>query len=477
MKTAGIIAEYNPFHNGHQYHIEETRRRTGADYVIAVLSGDFVQRGAPALLSKYDRARMALLSGADLVFSLPVTTSLSSAEGFATGGIALLDGLGVVDVVSCGCEDGEEKENTTAESRNGEFDCPDDALFSAVCRVLATEPPTYKETLDAALRAGVNFPRAREEAVTVCLNSSGARPTNDAIGPESDTDRTENKTGNSGNKKTEFCPDPVPSPEALHRLLSEPNHLLSLAYAQAIEKIESPMELCRIPRREAPHHSDTISGSYASATAIRKSLLSGKKEDSALSGVVPREVWEVLTQTRDAHALLSENDFSDLLFYALNEHRAQLRDFGPENPDLAHRTANLLEQFTGWTDFAALLKTKNQTYTAISRYLAQILLGIRREDLALAARYDYAPYARLLGFREEAAPLLTEIREHATMPILTQPAKDAAALSENRRRLFNLDVQAAELYRHEQVTRSGKESKSELRQPLITIPYLHSPSM
>ncbi|MCD8365488.1 MAG: nucleotidyltransferase family protein [Clostridiales bacterium] len=103
MKTAGIIAEYNPFHNGHQFHIEETRRRTGADYIIAVISGDFVQRGAPSLLSKYDRARMALLHGADLVFALPATTALSSAEGFASGAVSLLAGLGVADVISFGC--------------------------------------------------------------------------------------------------------------------------------------------------------------------------------------------------------------------------------------------------------------------------------------------------------------------------------------------------------------------------------------
>ncbi len=426
MKTAGIVAEYNPFHNGHRYHIEETRRRTGADFVVAVISGDFVQRGAPALLSKYDRARMALLSGADLVFSLPVTTSLSSAEGFATGGIALLNGLGVVDVVSCGCESGEDKNHGSATN------ITNDSLFSVVNQILTDEPPEFKTALAAALKAGASYPRAREEAVNVCLIPSGAPP------------------------------------DALHRLLSEPNNLLALEYARAIEKIDSHLALCRIPRRGATHHSDARTGSYASATAIRSMLLENKV--SNLRNLVPPDVLETLLRAREAHALLAENDFSDLLFYALNEHRTQLTDFGSENPNLAHRAARLLEQFAGWTDFAALLKTKNQTYTGISRCLSQVLLGIRREDLALAARYDYAPYARLLGFREEAAPLLTEIRKQATIPILAQPAKDADALSGGRRGLFDLDVQAAELYRHVLVTRSGKERKSELRQPLITLP-------
>ena len=105
MKTVGIIAEYNPFHNGHQYHIEETRKRTGADYVIAVMSGDFVQRGAPAFLGKEYRTRMALLCGADLVIELPTAFACAGAEDFALYGTALLQATGVTDYLSFGCEE------------------------------------------------------------------------------------------------------------------------------------------------------------------------------------------------------------------------------------------------------------------------------------------------------------------------------------------------------------------------------------
>lgn len=106
MKIAGIIAEYNPFHTGHAYHIQKTRELTGADYIIVVLSGDFVQRGAPALYSKHLRTRMALLGGADLVFELPSTHACESAEFFAQNAVGLLDGLGCVDVLSFGSESG-----------------------------------------------------------------------------------------------------------------------------------------------------------------------------------------------------------------------------------------------------------------------------------------------------------------------------------------------------------------------------------
>ena len=126
MHTAGIIAEYNPFHCGHQYHIEETRRQTGADFIITAISGDFVQRGAPALLDKYERTAMALKGGADLVLELPVTAALSSAEGFATGGVCLFEKLGVTDALSFGCED-----------------TRDDSLFLRTARLLAEEPEEY----------------------------------------------------------------------------------------------------------------------------------------------------------------------------------------------------------------------------------------------------------------------------------------------------------------------------------------------
>ena len=109
MKTAAIIAEYNPFHNGHKYQIEETRRRTGADFIAVVMSGDFVQRGAPAIYSKFLRTRSALLSGADLVVEMPVFGSLSAAQDFARCGISLFHHMGIIDVLSFGSEAGEIK--------------------------------------------------------------------------------------------------------------------------------------------------------------------------------------------------------------------------------------------------------------------------------------------------------------------------------------------------------------------------------
>ncbi len=424
MKTAGIIAEYNPFHNGHQYHIEETRRRTGADYVIVALSGDFVQRGAPALLDKYDRARTALLHGADLVFELPAVAALQSAQGFARGGISLLDGLGVVDAVSCGCESAGE----------------DPQLFAQVTALLAEEPADYRDALSDALRAGRNFPAAREAAVRSCIRDAcGAQP--DASGRD-----------------------------ALGRLLSEPNNILALEYAVALKRRGSRMDLCLIPRAAARSSDGVPSGSFAAAASIRSLLFSREADpDAALRSLVPADIRESLIRAQKENRLLREDDFSDLLLYALTSSRDRLADFGPEHSDLANRTAKLTEQFTDWTGFTELLKTKNQTYTAISRYLAQILLGIRREDLSLAAACGNVPCARLLGFRKEAAPLLKSIQDSAAVPVLTRPARDYPALDETKRHLYDFDIRAAALYRQVLQSHSGVKIKSEFRQPVLTI--------
>ena len=139
MKVAGIIAEYNPFHNGHAFHIEETRKNTDADYCIAVISGSFVQRGAPALVNKYDRTKMALEHGIDLVIELPVIAATSSAETFAQGGVCLLDSLGVVSHISFGAE-----ANTTSDIN----------LLDKLADFFAFEPPAFQKYLELELKSG-----------------------------------------------------------------------------------------------------------------------------------------------------------------------------------------------------------------------------------------------------------------------------------------------------------------------------------
>ena len=189
MKVVGIIAEYNPFHRGHEYQIRYVRETLGADYVIVAMSGDFVQRGAPALMEKYLRAEMALLGGADLVLELPIQVSTASAESFAAGGVSLLDGLGCVDELCFGSE------------------CGDTEILMETARILVAEPPVYRDFLQKNLRDGMSFPLARSRALTSYVAKS-------AISDVS-----------SGDGHFIF-------PEQMDSILSSPNNILGIEYCK-----------------------------------------------------------------------------------------------------------------------------------------------------------------------------------------------------------------------------------------------------
>ncbi len=431
MKVTGIIAEYNPFHNGHQFHIEETRRNTHADYCVALMSGDFVQRGAPALLSKYERTKMALENGADLVIELPLCAALSSAEGFASGAVSLCKGLGIIDTISCGCE--------TAQANP--------SLFFDVVSLLADEPDDYRALLSKNLSSGMSFPRARQAAVFTYFDNKAEKEATPSAALE---------------EQHAF----------LTSLLTSPNNILALEYAKAIRRTKANLSLSFVKRCGSDYHEQSLSGTYVSATAIRKQLASPSSQDVAFDALqqgVPASVYEQLRSSYDANQLLTEADFSDCLYYALLTQKDCLKSMGPTESDLASRCANLLEQYENWSQFASLLKTKNQTHTAVSRFLTHALLQLSREDFLCSASFDHAPFARVLGFRKDASALLCALQAHATLPVIVSIAKDTQALNDDQRRLFALQIRAGELYRHVRAAKSGMPVKPELRQSIIVI--------
>ena len=190
MKTIGIIAEFNPFHNGHLHLIEYCRKELFADNIVVVMSGDFVQRGFPAIVDKFTRTRMALACGADLVLELPVYYSTSSAEYFAQGAVSVLESLDVVDQLVFGSE------------------CGDISLLKRVAEILNEEPPIFKETLSSALKEGLSFATARERSVLSCLNNNAH---------SSSSHESEHIDANS-----------------IASLVSKPNNILGIEYIKAL---------------------------------------------------------------------------------------------------------------------------------------------------------------------------------------------------------------------------------------------------
>ncbi len=229
MKTAVIISEYNPFHRGHQWQIDRLRQM-GYSHIVAIMSGCFVQRGTPAIFHKHDRARMALLGGADLVIELPLPYACATAQRFAFGGVALADALGCTDALCFGSE------------------CGDISLLNAA--VDALESPNLKPLLDKYLAQGITFAKARTLAVVE-----------------------------------------LTSPE-IAALLEEPNNTLGIEYMLQLRQLHSDLEPVTIPRKSVSHHASSARDGFSSASHIRQLLLDGQQEEASV--LVPNECSDFL---------------------------------------------------------------------------------------------------------------------------------------------------------------------------------------
>ena len=356
MKITGLIAEYNPFHNGHQYHMEQAKKCTGADAILVVMSGDFVQRGAPAIMPKHLRAQMALESGASVVLELPVCFSTASAEKFAYGAVALLNQLGCVDSLCFGSE------------------CGDVTVLNNLAEILRKEPAKYKLALSEYLRQGDVFPLARQKAVADYLDSNVA--------------------------------DPV---------LAEPNNILGIEYLKALQRLVSPISPCTIERISSHYHDTRLRETYSSATAIREKMQCAELNWDTLKEQMPKAAVKVMKEHDQVCFPIVSNDFSLLLKYKLlTETRETLVGYEDVSEELANRILNHLNRYESYEQFCDCLKTKEVTHSRVRRALLHILLGIKKSSSSTPL------YARILGFRKDASDVLSAIKKYSELPLLTK---------------------------------------------------------
>lgn len=418
MKVVGIIAEYNPFHNGHAYQIRKAKELSSADLCIVAMSGSYVQRGVPAVTDKYSRASMALCNGADIVFEIPAIWATASAEYFAYAGITLLDALGCVDTVCFGCET---------------VDLP---LLHTVAEILVNEPDAFCTFLSHYLKKGYAFPKAREAALLSYIKASGM--------------------------SMKDSPD---------LLLASPNNILALEYQKALLRRHSDITPLPIQRTDGGYHSTELTKDFSSASAIRHALLQtvplSLDERQALLSAVPKASADHLFA--DDTTLLSEQDFSSMLYYKLlSESETGYTQYADVSTDFSNKITNALRYFTDFQGFCDLLKSKDITHTRISRQLLHILLNIRETDYEIGKKCDYIPYLRLLGFRKSASPLLSVIRKKSSLPILTSPAKDTKKLSPDALAIFQKDVFSSNLYYGMTAQKSGYPQKNEYQRQILT---------
>lgn len=433
MKVTGIIAEYNPFHNGHFYQLEKIKKETDTDYLVVVLSGDFVQRGVPAIVDKYARTKMALACGADLVIELPALWATASAEYFAAAGIACLDHLGVVNQVCFGAE------------------CPDLKLLSHLADILTKEPLSYRQKLVSLLKEGLPFPAARMESISDYLSkdSSTLFPT-----------------------------------EEIRSALGSPNNILAIEYLKELKKRESSIAPYPILRNGNGYH-DTELTPLASATAIRRLLVSqpnhphGKipvSDDTKeqLLFAMPKKACMILLDYMKEFPLINEDDFSSMLKYKLLSAAPDGFEYYADcNRDLSNRMKGNLYQFRSFSGFCEQLKSKETTYSRFSRILLHILLNIYQKDYELGRELDYIPYLRVLGFRKAAALLLGQIKTKSKLPLLTKMANADKILNDMyspdsfAHRMLTLDIFAADLYTSAVTGLSGSVARNEFNHEIV----------
>ena len=387
-RVLGIIAEYNPFHNGHLYHVSESKQETGAQYVIAIISGNFVQRGNTSITNKWIKARMALLNGVDLVIELPTIYSISSAENFAEGAIKIFNSLGIVDTISFGME------------------ASDISTLNNIANVLYNEPKEYITMLSHELKKGNSFPKARENALMMYLN---------------DIKRYANVMAGS-------------------------NNILGIEYLKAMKKTKSIINPIGIKRQKVLYNDKYIVDEFASATAIRKMLMTKQLND--ISKVMPRNSYLLLgEELKKGHYVIDISKFEKEIIYTLRkmsvEEIAKLPDVSEGLENLIKNAAdscNTLEELIN------IVKTKRFTQTRIQRILLYSLLGITKKQMEISRKIT--PYARVLGFNNKGKELISEMMTlNPKLNIVTSVKRYIDDIAnKNLKEMLETDILATNIY-------------------------------
>ena len=404
MVTVGIVAEFNPFHKGHKYIIDKARKITGADNVIVICSGNFVQRGEPAIFDKTVRTKSALANGVDAVFELPVYYSTASAETFARASVKFLTELGFVDYICFGSESDHIK------------------ILPTIANVLANEPAEYKDALKKELQTGLSFPKARVNAL-----------------------------------KSYFALNGSLSIDEIEITMRSPNNILAIEYIKAIKYFGSSIKPVAIKRIGADYSSlDTIDD-YVSATAIRNQAYLGND----ILNFIPENCEDYIKEYKP----LFIHDFNIILGTSLINNN-NFNEFYDINKDLANRINNQKNNYTDIEHFMMQLDSKNFTRTSISRSLFHILLNIKNQDIREAIEDNYFTHARLLGINR-GSNLMSVINDNSNINIISRYSDYYRNASGLDKKLLDISLYADEIYRLAYMTKYKEIIPNEFERQIV----------
>ncbi|WP_226665857.1 nucleotidyltransferase [Metabacillus litoralis] len=362
MNVLGLIVEYNPFHNGHLYHLKESIKKTNADVVVAVMSGNFLQRGEPAIVSKWKRTEMALLNGVDLVIELPYVFATQKAETFANGAVSILDALRC-NSLCFGSESG------------------DINPFLHTNEFLTENQLEYDELIKKHVKTGVSYPKA----LTLAFK--------------------------------ELAKDK----EVLD--LSLPNNILGFHYVHAIYKQKSNIKPYTIKRTSADYHDQTFSSpTIASATSIRKAIFSVENEYSTISHYVPSETLNILTKYKFDNKFLHnwESYYHFLKYSILTMSSKDLEAIYEVEEGLENRILKIIIKSTSFQDLMEKLKSKRYTWTRLQRVCTHILTKTTKQQMQMINTTETSPYIRLLGMNQKGQKYLNSTKKEISLPIISK---------------------------------------------------------
>lgn len=363
MNITGIIAEYNPLHNGHIYHLLETKKICNSDATVCVMSGNFVQRGEPALIDKWSRAKSAVLSGIDLVLELPCIYSLSSAEFFAFGAVSLLNSLGVINSLCFGSESGNVE--------NIEY----------IASLLNHEPEEYKSYLKYNLDEGLSFPKARMEAVKKFM---------------------------SKNSQLLLSEDEMKAS----------NNVLGIEYCKSLKKLNSSIKPYTV-KRKGSLYADTKLSDYPSATSIRNSLKEFKNAD-LLKNSIPEVSFKIISN--NINNITFKDSMFNFLKYKAYTNKNSLKNLPDISEGLENKVYEALTKYNNIDDALTFIKSKRYTYTRLSRILTQYYIGFDCYNTDYLRKLP-CPYARILGFNEKGKEILRLMKSKSKIPLISKVNK------------------------------------------------------
>ena len=395
MKILGLIVEYNPFHNGHLYHLKKSLEITNSTHSIAVMSGNFLQRGEPALFDKYKRAEMAVSNGVDLVVELPTLYACQSAEIFAHGAITLLNSLNCIDSICFGSE-------------HGDID-----LLVEISKILINEPDKFKTLLKRNLDEGILFALARSKALSEYMLN------------HTNLNIDENK---------------------LNDVLSTPNNILGIEYIKSLLKHKSTIRPYSITRIQADYNSETIESNICSATAIRKTLKEYNTLDS-ISNVVPIKTFELISKSIDNNfnPMFDEYYFDTIRELVIRDLNI-LNSYFDVNEGIENKIYKSVFSCKNIFELQQSIKSKRYTLTKVKRILNNILLGITKDDMNTVKNIMKLPYVRILAFNDKGREIIKQIKLNSEIKIINKFSNVNFEDDKVFETLIKYDIKATNMY-------------------------------